>query len=195
MRMTGLILAAGKSLRMAPFRKLELNLGNQSILERTLFSLWPYCDRILIVTTTDMAPRLKHLEAPGKLKLVLNPLENSEMIDSLRLGLAEVSGNRVLITPGDCPFAEASAIQALVASSAEITVLTHQGHDGHPVLLGPDAVKDLLEAQTVHSLRDFLANREVLRIEVEGSGILRDIDTPEDYAKAQVYLRESEGSL
>ena len=191
MRTTGLILAAGKSLRMAPFRKLELNLGNRSILERTLFSLMPFCERIIIVATPEGAQVFERLKAVGNLSFVLNPTQQSEMIDSLRLGLHEALGDQVLITPGDCPFAHAQAIQSLLTSTAEIAVLTYEGQAGHPVLLRPNAVKDLLEAQAVHSLRDFLVMRPVERIEVEESGILRDIDTPADYAEACALYQES----
>ncbi|MBU1881713.1 hypothetical protein KKA08_06725 [bacterium] len=64
-----------------------------------------------------------------------------------------------------------------------------EGRQGHPVLLGRLWLDKVLKALYDSSMRDLLRSNseQVLSLNVNDSGILIDVDTPEDY---QQLIRE-----
>ncbi|MFH2120267.1 MAG: hypothetical protein ABIJ25_07725, partial [Pseudomonadota bacterium] len=66
----------------------------------------------------------------------------------------------------------------------------YRGLRGHPVLIGVRYLQEALQLQGDVGARQILANHpeDILEIEVNQDGILKDIDTPEAYRK---YLKRA----
>ncbi len=113
------------------------------------------------------------------------------MFSSLRAGLAGLS-SAAFIHPADIPGVGTDVYRALAEEYDEHKDAcfrpTHQGRPGHPVLLAPSVVRAVLDASPQSNLREVLAARTRVDIEVDDDLILRDFDTPEafEYLKARL---------
>jgi CTP:molybdopterin cytidylyltransferase MocA len=93
----------------------------------------------------------------------------------------------VLITPADTPGLRAEVVAGVIATTGlhpDSIVLPVRGmHRGHPVALPWAIAKEIprlpLDAGVNALLADHAEN--IVKIEVEDSGVLSDLDTPEDY--------------
>jgi molybdenum cofactor cytidylyltransferase len=115
---------------------------------------------------------------------VFNERFDEGMFSSLKAGLAKVRADAAFVLPGDCPFASPAVYEALLESDAPVTVPSHLGRTGHPVFLRREAFPLLLNSPDTSSLRDFISGIGPRIVDVDDPGILRDIDTMEDYDKA-----------
>jgi molybdenum cofactor cytidylyltransferase len=57
----------------------------------------------------------------------------------------------------------------------------YRGKKGHPLLLSDEMRVRILDADRSKTLRDVLAGAPTVIVPVDQTGILHDIDTPEDY--------------
>jgi CTP:molybdopterin cytidylyltransferase MocA len=131
--------------------------------------------------------------------IVRNPEHDSEMLESVRCGLAALPENcgAMLIVLGDQPSIRSEWIERLAAVYREhderkIVVPVHDGHRGHPMLI-PARFRE--ELQTKHSetgIRGLLdANAiDVVKIKWEDGEVLADMDVPSDYRRELERLRE-----
>ncbi len=144
--------------------------------------------------------------------LVFNDDPASEMIDSIRIGLSALTaqgprsstsrtGSRssasrrpspddgFLVCPADQPgIATADfnlCIAVFRADPARIVVATHGGRRGHPLIF-PAELADFVRSTAcdggLRALREHYAERVVL-LECASPGVVRDIDTPDEYAQ------------
>jgi molybdenum cofactor cytidylyltransferase len=93
-----------------------------------------------------------------------------------------------LIALADMPFVSSDTIAALaqaICDGADIAVPIHQGRRGNPVAFSRAHLADLLQLQGDQGARRLLKICPVTEVTVDDSGILRDIDTPEDLRAAQ----------
>lgn len=125
--------------------------------------------------------------------LAVNDDKRSEMIDSVRIGLATwrqrvTIGERdgFLVCPGDHPGIPTPDFNACIAafeSSPDcIIVATHAGRRGHPLIF-PAALVGFVESSAcdggLRALPEQHAGR-VLPVECESNAAVRDVDTPDD---------------
>jgi len=184
-----LILAAGRSRRMGR-PKPVLPLAGRTLLE---WVLEPYrrlgaAPRVVVLGAGDRAAGAEAARLGAE--VLVNREPGSEMFDSLRIGLRRLASEAdpVLVQPADVPLAGLASIRSLWegwrGSGAAAAIPTWKGRGGHPVLLGPAAVLEILDGPADRTLRDVLASDrlEVLRVPVEWEGIRRDCDRPEDLA-------------
>ncbi len=190
MRIEGVILAAGRSKRTAPEWKLGFALDGQTVLERSVRSMRPFCIRIFIVTGAHAKAVGDLLRGQAGVTLVHNPDFASGMYGSVKTGLRCTDADAVFVLPGDCPFVPPEVYSALLNAQGGIAVPVWQGHAGHPVLLDRPACSELLNDDTCQTLRQFIASRQHTLVEVDCPGILMDIDTNEEYLGA---LRQVNG--
>lgn len=119
---------------------------------------------------------------------------------SLRLGVEAAMADRAarntlgaMIMLGDLPCVRRSTLSALACAhalavardSAHLaTAPFHNGERGHPVIVSPSLYPALLGLDGDVGAKRIIAGLgdSLLRVEVDDSGILRDVDTPEDYA-------------
>lgn len=184
MTVEGVVLAAGRSSRTRPDCKLALMLGGRTLLERSVQSMRPYCSRVFVVTGAHRALTESLVQNLGGVTPVYNAEFAGSMLDSVRTGLRAADADKVLILPGDCPFVGPTVFAALLAQQGDVILPEWRGQTGHPVLLTRPMVSELLRGGGYESLRQFFAAHPHRRVAVDDAGILRDIDTLEEYRQA-----------
>lgn len=189
-----IIPAAGPSQRMGRPKQL-LPVGEGTMLEHVIeTALWGDIDGLCVVTTSAVDAELELSEDP-RFILALNDEAGAEMIDSVRIGVAAVyarcpvqEGDGFLVCPGDMPEVTREDVQAISAAyradSGHLWIAAFQGKAGHPMAF-PAAwaaeVRQLREGG-LNVLRQRHA-ADVRLIERNAPGVLRDVDTPEDYQR------------
>lgn len=181
----GVVVAAGLSSRTWPLFKPTLDLAGRTLVERSVASLLPFCRRVLVVVGHRGDEVALVLQRMSRVEIVENPDYADGMASSLRAGFRRVDTPYCLFLPGDCPFVPGSVPEAMLAHPEDLLVPTFGGRPGHPVLLSLDAVHGFLDASPGLSLRAYLAARGVHSLEVGHPGVLRDIDTLDDWRAAQ----------
>lgn len=188
MSIEGLLLAAGQSSRMRPHHKLAMDLHGQTLLERSLGCLLPLCQRVIIVTGYLKPPvEAFHTLYPA-LDFVHNPNYENGMFSSVQAGLRTAKGERIFILPGDCPFVDQAVFGQMLQLDADVVIPSYRGQTGHPVLLSRKAVQTLLATPQYRTLKEFIDAQESIVTEVDCPGILRDIDTVEDFQLARDFF-------
>jgi molybdenum cofactor cytidylyltransferase len=147
---------------------------------------------LAVVTHTAVANELDLAEDP-RFVTVINDDAESQMLDSIRLGLEAVRGafdpapnSGILVCPGDMPQIDVGAVTSCIAAFAEqrdaIVVAAHQGKRGHPIIV-PLSMFPELETTTTGGLAQLLTRHpdRVHCVACDTLGVVRDLDTPEDY--------------
>jgi len=195
MSITGIIVAAGKSSRMAPDHKMIMKLNGKTLIERSVDSLLPFCDRIIVVTGAFHHEIMESLNGKEKVEYIHNSEFEEGMFSSLKTGLKGAPGDRILFLPGDCPFAEDTVIEEMIDIQDDIVVPEYHGKIGQPVLFSSSVAEELLTESHFLTLREFIRYSDPTLVNVECEEILWDIDTPEDYERAErFFCIKEEGS-
>jgi len=127
-----------------------------------------------------------------------NPRHDEGQLASLRRAVAWVrtvsQAEWLLVTLVDVPAVATTTIAELIAVARRTEALAvrpvHRGHHGHPVLWRAaawnalDAADPHLGARAV--MRALAAAALVEDVHVDDTGVLRDLDTPEDYRRYQL---------
>jgi molybdenum cofactor cytidylyltransferase len=138
------------------------------------------------------APAYRGICVEGRLLVVENPRWTEGMLASIQAALPEVGSEAFFVAHADMPFISPDSYAALVAARAAreaagmpeaAMVASHEGREGHPVLMPSAWIPWILGLDAGDSMRAFLARRPRATVET-GPGALRDVDTPEDYAAA-----------
>jgi molybdenum cofactor cytidylyltransferase len=194
---SAVVLAAGLSTRMGR-PKLILPWGSSSVIGQVVTTLaQAQVDEIVVVTgaarmEVEAAVRQGGLEA---VRTVFNPrFAENDMLVSLQAGIAVLGDqvDAVLVVLGDQPQIEVEVVRLLVKAyqteGCPLLVPSYQMHRGHPWVVDRTLWPDLLYAPVGSTMRDFLHahERQITCIAVSSPSILRDLDTPEDYARDRV---------
>lgn len=189
------VAAAGLSSRMGDFKPL-LPFDGSTVIERCIANLRDAGAAQIVVVTGHRGGELaKRLEGSG-VRCVHNPdYTRTQMFDSLRIGLRALPADieTVLLTPGDVPLVRPETIRALLETRGGFVCPVCAGRRGHPVALDAKYLPALLEYDGGGGLRGAVAalGIPVTETEVADGGMLRDLDTPEDY-RAVLELLERE---
>ena len=143
-------------------------------------------DIVLVVRAADVAL----VEAVSGYSLVFasNPRQDSEMADSIRLGLAAVdpAATGILVCLADHPLVRPSTVAALnehhQAKPRMIIQPGFRGRKGHPVMFPANVLR---EVQNCSTLRE-VVRADPGRVEIHETtdpGVVLDMDTPADYAR------------
>jgi molybdenum cofactor cytidylyltransferase len=204
-----LVLAAGRSRRMAPADKLLAPLAGVPVIVRTVdavlaASLAPVLAAPLapilaaplapvLVVTGDQGPGIAAVLGSRPVVLVSNPEPDAGLSGSLRVGLAALPAacRGVLICLGDMPLVRPDTLAALVAAfesghgrpggEEAVWVPVAAGRRGNPVLWGRGWFARLAALRGDRGGRGLLAAHPgaVRELAVADPGVLIDIDTPE----------------
>lgn len=182
-----LIVAAGMSSRMGDFKPM-LELGSISVSQRTVTNFRQAgVDKIVMITGYKSVMLERHLAGNGIVFLRNEDYENTQMFDSVKIGLEYLKNmvDVILFTPVDVPLFSASTVEALLARDAKIAMPTYFGEIGHPIKIDSSLVDSILAYSGNCGLKGALDNCgvEISKVEVNDPGILHDADTPEDYTK------------
>lgn len=186
MKKTGAVLAAaGMSSRMKEFKPM-LPFGGSTISNHLVLLLKEMNIEPIVVVTGHRAECLEeHLSYAG-VRFVRNErYQETEMFDSIRLGLQEIKGScdRVMLMPIDTPAIQAETIRRVLMIDACLVRTMCRGEPGHPILLGAEAIPVICADSGHRGLRGAMEESgiPITNLEVEDEGIYRDVDTPEDY--------------
>ncbi len=190
------ILAAGESRRMG-HPKLSLAWGGTSILGH-LLQQWREAGagKIVVVHPQDKnAPVLAELDRLGIVAeeriATLAPERGmmGSVITAARRAIQDPSLTHLVIALGDQPHLQTETLRMVLHASEtapeKIVQIVFQGTPGHPVAIPAGLVRELADTPAA-TLRDFIGlhKERVFDLVCRDSGVLLDIDTPEDYAQA-----------
>lgn len=197
MNTEGIILAAGLSTRMG-VSKLELPLGDKTVIEQTVCSMLQFCSKIILVCGKQIDSLQKLMLPYPKVQAIYNENFEQGMFTSVQKGVATITGDSFFLLPGDYPLIAPSTFTALLSAAekypdaAVFIPCFKQSKGGHPILLRKSLINTILNAPSDTTLRYVLVSQQSIFVAVDNEGILRDIDTKEDYKKI-VGLREIKG--
>jgi len=199
-RPAGPAISAGQAISTGQAFKPLLPFAGSSLVETAVASALGASCRVILVTGNRGAELASlfagegHLAArdEGRLLLVDNPRWEEGFLGSIQCALPLVEGDSFFLSLADMPFISsgdyrslADALLRLRAAKAPPTAVhgAHEGRRGHPALLPSAWIPEILAQGRGGTMKDFLKGRPLLLVET-GSGALRDIDTPEEYAAA-----------
>ena len=188
------MLAAGLSKRMG-YPKQDVMLGGMTMLELSMLAFTSSnVDELVVIINKPFSRKIP----PGKLspRFVLNPEPSRGLSSSLSLGIESLSTGceAVVLGLGDKPLVLPSTINRLITvfkkKGATIVVPTYRGARGNPILFHRRFFPSILQVRGDRGAKGVVgANAsDVEEVEVEDEGILLDVDTPDDVAKAEAVL-------
>lgn len=189
------IAAAGRSSRMGAFKPL-LPLGGSTIIARTIRTLKEAgSSPVLVVTGYNSALLEEHLAGQDVLLVRNDNFAHTDMLASLKLGLAALpeDWNRVFLGPADSPLASPQTLTRMLAVPARAVCPLCGGKKGRPLLLDREAAAQVLAWNGPGGLRGLLDSGalEEVRLETGDPGVLLDADTPQEYQRLLDYANET----
>jgi molybdenum cofactor cytidylyltransferase len=189
------ILAAGRSSRMGRSKALlPIRPGGPSFVRSLATSLLAggVVDVLVVGRAEDEALRAE-LDTMGTgVRFVVNAHADEGQLSSVIAGLnaADRPGvHGVLLTPVDVPLVRPHTIHALLtmfeSRRPPIVRATHGGRHGHPVIFGRAVFDELRRADPAVGATAVVRahTSDLIDLEVDDSGVLHDIDGPNDYAR------------
>jgi len=181
-----IVLCAGKSERMGSPKAL-LEFRGQTFLSTILRAIDASGIKTVVVVAGHHYDRI--LTAFPDLPVVLNPDYEQGMSTSVQAGIRALprglGGTAVFLV--DHPVIDQRTIEVLVSrlKPGHIVVPVHQGRRGHPVVFAADLFDEILGLSPDQGLNTFVKKvpDRVLEVAVESSGVLMDIDTPDQFAR------------
>jgi molybdenum cofactor cytidylyltransferase len=132
---------------------------------------------------------------------VFNPRYPEGMLASVQAGAAAAPPDAewLLIALGDQPSLRPEVVRTLLdaacAGAESILVPSYGGRRGHPLLIHARHREEIAGLPAEAGLRELLARHpEAIRhVVVPDEGVLRDMDTPDDYRRELERLQEERG--
>ena len=190
MKIAAIVLAAGRSSRMAPRNKLLEPIDGEPIVRRVAgLALRSGADPVIVVTGFD-ARRIVAALGDLDVTIVDNLCFEAGLSSSLKTGLSTLSSDvdGALIMLGDMPAVEDSVLGALMAAFTghdAICVPVHRGPRGNPVLWGASYFAEMMQLTGDIGAKTLLAKHAagVTEAPVGSDSIFADVDTPADLAR------------
>ena len=189
-RIRSIILAAGESRRMG-FPKMLLQINGKTMIENVIGNVaGSGTDDILVVLGAG-SEKLTELVKKYDIKYCYNENYSQGMLSSVQCGFRNLSPDTeaVMVFQGDQPFIAPpvidSVIEAFRSTGKGIVMPVFKGKRGHPLLLDIK-YRDLIEKLDADlGLRSiaYLYSEDVLEVETDDPGVLRDFNTYDEYMK------------
>ena len=188
-RICALVPAAGMSTRMGSPKQL-LPFGGKTVLQTVVDTLLDANLDGILVVLGHRADAVRESLAERPVLFHLNPDYRKGMFSSILCGLSVLgkSADAALIALGDQPNVRARVVRKVATAYRKgdwgIVVPVCRGKRGHPALV--DLGRYLSEIRSLtgeDGLKPVMRGHpdDTLEVEVEDDGVLRDIDTPEEY--------------
>ncbi len=184
-----MVLAAGLSRRMGAPKQL-LSFGNQTVLQSVVDTLLGVDLSGVLVVLGHEAERVQKSLTGRHVFCCLNDAYQTGMFSSVLCGLRHLppSADAALIVLCDQPQISADVIKSVIdaykTSQKGLVIPVWNGKRGHPVLIDLHRYRRVIETLSGEvGLKPLMRGypEDTLEIGVDDAGILRDIDTPEDY--------------
>jgi molybdenum cofactor cytidylyltransferase len=163
-----------------------LRLGNKAVVRHSVDTLGAAgIGQIVVVSGAGQDACAAELAGTGA-QVVRNEAKNSQMADSVRIGLRAVNETcpAVLVCLADHPLVSLTTYQAIISaherSPEKIIIPAFEGKRGHPSLFPFPVISDIFFLPT---LRDLIREEgdRVLVLDVPDEGVVLDMDTEEEY--------------
>ncbi len=196
------VLAAGKSTRMAPYNKLLVtDRAGKPMISRVVDNVLSSRARPVIVVTGHRGEEIRAALAGRPVTFVEATNYELGLSASLKAGIAAVpeTSAGALVCLGDMPLVTGRLIDRLVdahapVESRAIVVPTCQGRAGNPILWNRRYFPEILDLAGDAGARALLTRHmeQVGEIEVNDDAVLRDFDTLESLATLPPRMRPPE---
>ncbi len=190
------ILAAGASSRMGTSKAL-LKLGGERIVERVVRMFRAGGVPEPLVVTDPKAHRLDAVLEELEVAVVHNPDPQRDMFSSVRVGVAALPPglDAFFIHLVDMPFVTPETLRALRSELDDGVPVVHPSYEerrGHPPLLSASLIPRVKSFDRPGGLRALLADYDdaARHVECDDPGVRFDIDTRDDYRRAQAILAQ-----
>lgn len=192
-RPTIVVLAAGQGSRFSavpagPSNKLEQGLGASTVLGTTLGHAIASGCPVVVVTTARLVPLASTLVARRDLVVMSEAEARRGVGHSIAAAVSErPTANGWLVLPGDMPMVSARSISAVADALAEhpVAFTQYRGRRGHPVGFAAELFSDLTALDGDDGARRIVARYPAFAVTVDDPGVLVDIDTRADLARAR----------
>lgn len=183
-----IVLAAGESKRMGS-PKMLLRFGEKTMLETVLEHVaGSIADGILVVLGANSG-LLRSLPGILGVSYCINEDYTSGMLSSVQCGFRNLPAycDAVLVFQGDQPYILPAQVNLLIGEYRQggkgILIPTAGGKRGHPILIDMKYREEVFSLDSSKGLRQLtvIHSDDVAEVETGAAGILKDIDTPEDY--------------
>jgi molybdenum cofactor cytidylyltransferase len=191
-KIAAVVMAAGRSSRMAPANKLLTEVDGRLMVQRAVDAALASQARPIVVITGHDGGKVREALAGRPVEFIENPDYAHGLSTSVRAGLAWLAGKDVdgaVFMLGDMPLVGAAHIDRLIAAfspveSRAICVPTHKGKRGNPVLWGARFFAEMRALEGDKGARPLFREHadQVCEVEMTDDGVLVDIDTPEALA-------------
>ena len=186
MQTGALIVAAGMSSRMGQFKPM-LSIGSISVAQRVIATLSQSgVSKIVMVTGYNATVLERHLSGNGIIFLRNENYENTQMFDSVKIGLRYLQDkcDKILFTPVDVPLFTAKTVKTILDCGAPLACPMCEGKQGHPILIANELIPEILNDCGEMGLKGAMDRCSVplKRIDVDDPGTIHDADTPEDFS-------------
>jgi len=190
----GIILAAGKGSRIGGKIKSLLKTGNKTFIEKIVYNMQRSRISCIVVVlgfrSGKVAEFLKKKKLAGRIKIVINKNYAADQFTSLKLAIkAAPEGTKaVMFTPVDHPLTKLTTYRKLVSSwekdKNKICVPSYHYRKGHPTIFPRRVFKEALTKIITGGARELLKkySKSVKYVLVDDPNIIRDFDSPADYA-------------
>lgn len=184
-----IVLAGGESKRMGT-PKMLLPFGDMTMIEKVICNIKNSgLNQILVVLGAVKEPLIDKMNECG-VNYCINENYREGMLSSVICGMENTEpGAAVLICPGDQPLIKPSTIKLLneefVRTGKRMAVATYKGRRGHPLIIHPAFRDEITGINPAEGLRELLKKHpeDVLEVEVDDIGILKDFDTFDEYRR------------
>jgi molybdenum cofactor cytidylyltransferase len=176
------------------FPKPLLRIGGETFLAQTAASMLTVVERLVIVLGAHREAVIAVVPPDPRIVTTENADYLSGQLSSIKAGLRAVSLHATAAVvhlvdhPAVLPDTFRAVIRQYEASGMPIVIARHQGRRGHPVLFDRAVFSELQAAPLEFGAR-VVVNASPDRVtyaEVGDAGVLLDLDTPEDLARADL---------
>jgi molybdenum cofactor cytidylyltransferase len=171
-----------------------LSLGNKTVIRHCLDTILLSGIKDIIVVAGERADEMINVLEGLPVKVARNPYLESDMAESVRIGLGEVNtgSSGVLVCLSDHPLVKAETLLTLIHIHREdperVIVPMFSGRRGHPTLFPRPVIGEIRDAPTLRDIVYRIPERMRV-VEVQDEGVVLDMDTPEDYRRIMEKLR------
>ncbi len=199
-RIAAIVLAAGKSSRMAPANKLFVQIDGRSLIEHAVAAATGSQAATTVVVLGNEADRVRAILAGRAATLVDNPDYASGLASSLRAGLAAVPADceGAVVLLADMPGVTSAHVDRLIAAFSPlegraICVAARNGKRGNPVLWAQRFFAEMAALEGDQGARGLVRRHEesVCEVDMPDDGVLTDLDTPEALGAYRAALGKS----
>ena len=187
-RIAAVVLAAGRSTRMAGANKLLAEIARRPLVRIAAEAALASRATPVIVVAGHQRAQVEEALAGLPVRLVYNPDFAQGLGTSLKAGIAAVPADAdgAIVCLGDMPQVDARLIDRLIGAfdpdrGALVVMPTFEGRRGNPVLWSRRFFPDLMAIEGDVGARHLIGrySEAVVEVPIEGKAALVDVDTPE----------------